>query len=87
MMVPLNEREHLGDVVALGKLQTIVAVGLHTDEDQSCAHSLADKVRLLVGQRAWLSWRATEGAHERARRAASEATLRRQHHEPGEDGA
>jgi dethiobiotin synthetase len=28
MMVPLNEREHLGDVVASGKLQTIVAVGL-----------------------------------------------------------
>lgn len=28
MMVPLNEREHLGDVVALAELETIVAVGL-----------------------------------------------------------
>jgi dethiobiotin synthase len=28
MMVPLNEREHLGDVIALAKLETIVAVGL-----------------------------------------------------------
>jgi len=27
-MVPLNEREHVGDVVALAQLETIVAVGL-----------------------------------------------------------